>query len=26
VNNLDWHANCTVGVPRPDIPELYKVR
>ncbi len=25
VNNLDWHVNCTVGVPRPEIPELYRV-
>lgn len=26
VNNLDWHVNCTVGVPRPDVPELYRVK
>ena len=26
VNNLDWHVNCTVGVPRPEVPEMYRVR
>ena len=25
-NNLDWHVNVTVGVDRPEIPEIYKVR
>ncbi|MBQ6254492.1 MAG: glycoside hydrolase family 127 protein [Bacteroidales bacterium] len=25
VNNLDWHVNTTVGVPRPEIPEMYRV-
>lgn len=25
INNLDWHVNCTVGVPRPEVPEMYQV-
>lgn len=25
-NNLDWHVNVTVGVDRPEIPEIYKVK
>jgi len=25
-NNLDWHVNVTVGMDRPDIPELYRVK
>ena len=24
INNLDWHTNVTVGVERPEIPELYR--
>lgn len=24
-NNLDWHVNVTVGVGRPEVPEMYKV-
>ena len=23
-NNLDWHVNVTVGVDRPEVPEIYK--
>ena len=23
-NNLDWHVNVTVGVDRPEVPEIYR--
>lgn len=25
-NNLDWHVNVTVGVGRPEVPELYRIK
>lgn len=26
INNLDWHVNCTVGVERPEVPPMYRVK